>query len=118
MKKPDATTVITPENYREKAWSLPVSDLLYVGPATAQKLNRYGITTIGGLAQASVDFLYWLLGKNGVMLHQFANGQDHSGVRRYYAVQSPRAGNVQPALVQAKGLHLVGIACIDVPSLG
>ncbi len=88
MKKPDATTVITPENYREKAWSLPVSDLLYVGPATAQKLNRYGITTIGGLAQASVDFLYWLLGKNGVMLHQFANGQDHSGVRRYYAVPS------------------------------
>lgn len=86
MKKPDATTVITPDNYRERAWGLPVSDLLYVGPATTQKLNRYGITTIGALAQANVDFLYWLLGKNGVMLHQFANGQDRSGVRRYYTV--------------------------------
>lgn len=86
MKKPDATTVITPENYRERAWSLPVSDLLYVGPATTRKLNQYGITTIGELARANLDLLYWLLGKNGIMLHQFANGQDRSGVRRYYAV--------------------------------
>ena len=44
------------------------------------------ITTIGELAQANIDMLYWLLGKNGVTLHRFANGQDHSGVRRYYAV--------------------------------
>lgn len=86
MKKPDATTVITPENYRERAWSLPVSDLLYVGPAAARKLHQYGITIIGELARANVDLLYWLLGKNGIMLHRFANGQDHSGVRRYYAV--------------------------------
>ena len=86
MKKPDATTVITPENFRETAWRLPVSDLLYVGPATTRKLGRFGIDTIGGLAQADVDFLYHLLGKNGVMLHRFANGQDHSGVRPYYAV--------------------------------
>ena len=55
MKKPDATTVITPENYRDKAWRLPVSDLLYVGPATTRKLNQYGITTIGELAQANMD---------------------------------------------------------------
>ena len=86
MKKPDATTVITPENFPETAWCLPVSDLLYVGPATTRKLNQYGITTIGELAQANIDMLYWLLGKNGVMLHRFANGQDHSGVRHYYAV--------------------------------
>lgn len=86
MKKPDATTVITPENFRETAWGLPVSDLLYVGPATTRKLARFGIGTIGGLARADVDFLYRLLGKNGVMLHRFANGQDHSGVRRYYSV--------------------------------
>jgi len=86
MKKPDATTVITPENYQEQAWRLPVSDLLYVGPATTRKLNQYGITTIGELAKTNIDLLYWLLGKNGVMLHRFANGQDHSGVRRYYTV--------------------------------
>ena len=86
MKKPDATSVITPENFRETAWRLPVSDLLYVGPATTRKLAQFGIHTIGALAQANIDFLYSLLGKNGVMLHRFANGQDRSGVRRYYSV--------------------------------
>ena len=86
MKKPDATSVITPENIRETAWRLPVSDLLYVGPATARKLAQFGIHTIGALAQTDKDFLYSLLGKNGIMLHRFANGQDRSGIRRYYAV--------------------------------
>ena len=86
MKKPDATSVITQENFRETAWRLPVSGLLYVGPATTRKLAQFGIHTIGALAQANIDFLYSLLGKNGVMLHRFANGQDRSGVRRYYSV--------------------------------
>lgn len=48
--------------------------------------KQFGIHTIGALARTDKDFLYSLLGKNGIMLHRFANGQDHSGVRQYYAV--------------------------------
>lgn len=80
MKKPDATTVITSGRFREIVWPLPVSDLLYVGRATHNKLRRYGITTIGELAQANRDFLRHLLGKNGEMLWLFANGLDTSPV--------------------------------------
>lgn len=86
MKKPDATTVITRENYRELAWSLPVGDLLYVGPATTKKLGRYGIRTIGDLARTDPAFPRTILGKVGVMLWRFANGMDSSGVSSYYAV--------------------------------
>ena len=50
MKKPDATTIITPENFRQKIWPLPASDLLYVGPATRRKLASRNIHTIGGIA--------------------------------------------------------------------
>ena len=85
-RKPDATTVITRENYRELVWALPVSDLLYVGPATTRKLGRYGVYTIGALARSSPDFLHAVLGKVGVMLWQFANGLDRSGVSTYYAM--------------------------------
>ena len=85
-KKPDATTVITQENYRDLVWALPVSDLLYVGPATTRKLSRYGVYTIGQLAESSPEFLHAILGKVGVMLWQFAIGQDSSGVSTYYAV--------------------------------
>lgn len=81
MQKPDGLTIITPENYREKVWPLPVSDLLYVGPATTRKLRGYGIKTIGDLAGRPEKFLKAILGKNGVMIHRFAAGRDTSAVR-------------------------------------
>jgi len=58
MRKPDATTAITPENFRETAWPLPVSDLLYVGPATTRKLRQYGITTIRTLQTGNTIRFY------------------------------------------------------------
>lgn len=80
MKKPDATTVLTRENFKEKIFSLPASDLLYVGHATKKKLRNYAIYTIGDLAAADPRFLKSILGVNGVMLWQFANGLDRSPV--------------------------------------
>ena len=80
MKKPDATTLIDREHFREKIWSLPAADLLYIGRSTAKKLSLYGIKTIGDLACASEELLALLLGKNGLMLHRFANGLDTSPV--------------------------------------
>jgi DNA polymerase-4 len=75
-KKPNAVTVITPENYKEIVWPLPASDLLFVGNARRDVLQKAGITTIGGIANAAPDYLGALLGKVGVDLWQFANGDD------------------------------------------
>lgn len=80
MKKPDAVTVISPENYKEKVWPLPVGELLYVGRATRKKLLSYGITTIGALAHADPSFLETAFGKHGHVLWEYANGYDHSPV--------------------------------------
>ena len=80
-KKPDATTVISPENWREIVWPLPVGDLLFVGRAARQALNGIGIRTIGDLAAAKPEMLETLLGKLGYQLHQYANGLDRSPVR-------------------------------------
>ncbi len=81
-KKPDAVTVISPENYKELVWTLPVEELLYVGRATKAKLNRLDIKTIGELANTSENFLVAQFGKNGRMLYSYANGLDMSPVRR------------------------------------
>lgn len=81
LKKPNAVTVITPDNYQEKVWHLPVSDLLYVGRATNAKLHKMCINTIGDLAKTDEKLLHTLLGKNGVMLHTFACGLDDTEVR-------------------------------------
>lgn len=81
-KKPDAITVISPENYRQIVWPLPTSELLMVGRRTAPKLAGIGIHTIGDLAQASPELLQSRLGKMGLILYTFANGWDATPVSK------------------------------------
>lgn len=82
-KKPEATTIISRNNFRKIVWPLPASDLLYVGNKTAAKLSNYAIHTIGDLAQTNPKFLQEKLGKVGVMIWQFANGMDSAPVAKY-----------------------------------
>jgi len=82
-KKPDATTVITRDNYRDILWPIPVSDLLFAGKATVEQLNRRYIFTVGDLARCSRQSVNDWLGKGGDMLWIYANGLDGAKVRRY-----------------------------------
>ncbi len=79
-KKPDATTVFTDEEWKEKIWPLPVSDLLFVGGKTAEKLAKINIKTIGDLADSDAGFISRYLGKAGIVLWEYANGIDDSPV--------------------------------------
>ncbi|MBP5492395.1 MAG: DNA polymerase IV [Clostridiales bacterium] len=79
-KKPDATTEITRENFKEIVWPLPVSDLLYVGRATTAAFAKMNVKTIGDLAALSPDFVLSAMDKNGYSLWRCANGDDESPV--------------------------------------
>ena len=79
-KKPDATTVISRENYKELLWSLPIGELLFVGKSGASVLKDHGILTIGDLAQADPASISSFFGKTGVHLQQAARGEDLSPV--------------------------------------
>lgn len=81
-KKPDATTVITRDNFRQMLFPLPVREMLFVGANAAAELNRKGIMTIGDLANTSPERLHALLGKMGDTLWAYANGLDDAPVRR------------------------------------
>lgn len=81
-KKPDAITTMYKDEFKTKAWTLPVSDLLYVGRSTSAKLSRFGIKTIGDLARTEERFLISQLGKMGSVLWEFANGYDDSPVKK------------------------------------
>ena len=81
-KKPDATTVISPDNWREIVWPLPVGALLFVGQAVEGVLKSHGIVTIGQLAACRPEVLENLLGKQGYQLHRYANALEDSPVRR------------------------------------
>ena len=79
-KKPDATTVITRENYRQLLWPLPISDLIFVGSASRNALRELGIYTIGDLARTDPVLLTARLGKAGTVLSTYARGEDESRV--------------------------------------
>lgn len=91
MKKPDAVTVITEENFREKIWKLPAGDMLGVGRRTLKCLNSHGISTIGELADTEPDTLRRWFGKSGDMLWKYANGLDDSRVMRFDEKVPPKS---------------------------
>ena len=80
MKKPDAVTTLPRDDWKGRIWPLPVSELLYVGPATTRKLMSRNILTIGDLAKTPPELLHDWFGKNGIVLWRFANGEDNSRV--------------------------------------
>ena len=93
-KKPDATTVISRENWQKLVWPLPVGALLYVGGAAQKLLAQFGVKTIGQLASCRRDALETLMGKMGAQLHDYANGLDTDPVRsRYEAEPVKSVGN-------------------------
>lgn len=91
MKKPDGITVISRENFREKIWRLPISDLLFVGRKTTDRLRSCGICTIGDAAICSDEMLERLLGKNGLELKRYALGEDNSPVSRQHEKATPKS---------------------------
>ena len=82
FEKPDKVHTLFPEEIPEKLWPLPVGDLLFIGGASAQKLERAYIRTIGDLARSRPELLKPVLGeKFSLQAWKYANGVDDSPVR-------------------------------------
>lgn len=76
FRKPDRVHTLFPSEIKEKLWPLPIRSLYGCGQATAEKLNRIGIRTIGEAAKADPEVLRSLLGeKGGRYIFESANGR-------------------------------------------
>ena len=82
-KKPDATTEITRDNYKDLLWPLDIGEMFFVGRATANKLHSFGIKTIGELAVSNRHTISNLLGKHGDTIYDYANGLDTTPVLKF-----------------------------------
>lgn len=81
FEKPDKVHTLSQREVPTKMWPLPVGDLLFVGGASAKKLNSIGIYKIGQLANAKLEFLIKHFGdKRSQYMHRFANAIDDSPV--------------------------------------
>ncbi len=91
MRKPDAVTVISRENFKEKVWPLPVEDMLFVGKKTVEKLNSLGAFTVRDVTEMSDETLKYMFGKNGLELKKYAMGEDDSPVISFEKREKPKS---------------------------
>lgn len=81
FEKPDKVHTLFLSEVPSKMWILPVRDLLFVGKASAKKLNSLGIHKIGELANTKIEFLAKYFGnKRSLYMDRFANAIDDSPV--------------------------------------
>ena len=79
-KKPDATTEITKENFKDLLYPLPAGDLFMIGRKSAEKLRNVGLNTIGDIAGMGEDVMERLLGAGGRVAYSSVLGCDYSRV--------------------------------------
>lgn len=93
FEKPDKIHTLFPNEIKEKMWPLPVEDLFMVGIATAPKLHKLNIFTIGDLASYDLDILKHRLKSHGELLWNYANGIENSEVRSSKYIEMKGIGN-------------------------
>ncbi|WP_348935619.1 DNA polymerase IV [Aquabacter sp. CN5-332] len=80
LNKPNGQAVITPSMGPSFVEALPVKKFHGVGPATAAKMERLGITTGADLKEQSLEFLQKHFGKSGSWYYRIARGIDKRSV--------------------------------------
>lgn len=100
VSKPDGLLVVEPDREEEFLLPLPVERLWGVGAVTAEKLHRYGIRTVGQLAELEASTAESMLGAAvGAHLHALARLRDPRPVdtaRRRRSIGSQRALGSRP----------------------
>ncbi len=77
LRKPDGLVVVEPGTEQELLAPLPVTVIPGVGPATAERLRRVGVTTVADLVTISEDELVRLVGQaHGHSLYRLARADD------------------------------------------
>jgi DNA polymerase-4 len=113
VAKPDGLLVVPPDRELAFLHPLPVERMWGVGPATADKLHRCGITTVGELAALSESALVGLLGRApGRHLHALAHNRDPRRVqagRRRRSMGAQRALGRSPTALADVDASLVGL---------
>lgn len=114
--KPDKIHTLYPHEIREKMWSLPVENLFMVGRATAPKLHRLGIYTIGELAKSDPKFLYQHLKSHGILVWNFANGIEDSPVSKEKSTPVKGIGNsptIAFDVTDRRTAHLILLSLVE-----
>ena len=91
LKKPDAITYISKENFKNIVWPLVTNEIIGVGKSTFKILEEMNLKTIGELANCDISLLKQKLGKHGKILWKRVNGIDDEIVDANMYIASPKS---------------------------
>lgn len=91
LKKPDAITYISKENFKNIVWPLVTNEIIGVGKSTFKILEEMNLKTIGELANCDISLLEQKLGKHGRILWKRINGIDDEIVDANMYIASPKS---------------------------
>ena len=91
MKKPDATTIISHENFQKITYPLPLNSIVGIGKRLEKKFSAISINTIGDFVSLEDSFLHNLMGINGINLQQDLLGIRVVPVANYYQLPPPKS---------------------------
>jgi DNA polymerase-4 len=115
VSKPDGLLVVEPDREQAFLLPLPVERLWGVGAVTAEKLHRFGVHTVGELADLEASTAERMLGRaTGAHLHALARLRDPRPVdatRRRSSIGSQRALGRRPR--EPQELRLILIQIVD-----
>ena len=91
MKKPDAVTIISKENFKEKTYNLPLNSIVGIGRRLEQKFTKMNVLTIGDFVQLDDNFLKKSTNITCVELkHKLLSDFDEK-VTSYYSLPAPKS---------------------------
>jgi DNA polymerase-4 len=78
--KPNGIGLLDPEQEDALLKALPILELPGIGPRSAERLQRLGISTVEELQQLTLPALSGLFGRQGEILFQRCRGEDHRSI--------------------------------------
>lgn len=91
MKKPDATTIISKEKYKEILYPLPITTVIGIGKRLEKRYNKIGVFTLGQITQIPDYILKKKFGILGLELKQKLLGNDNEEVDSCDYFSSPKS---------------------------
>ena len=91
MRKPDFTTVISPDEYKDMVYPLPLSSIVGIGRRLEKKFASIDINTIGDFVGLDDGYIESVMGITGLRLKQDLLGIREDPVLDYYKLPPPKS---------------------------
>lgn len=91
MKKPDATTVISKENFKQMTYNLPLNSIVGIGNRLERRFENMNVVTIGDFVNLSQDIIRPIMGKTGIELQEKLSGKLIEEVPCYFNLSPPKS---------------------------